>query len=80
VLALCPGGTSTEFFATTGKEFLTRGRQTPAQVVETALTALLTGRTPTVVSGTKNRLTASGYRFLPRALMARASASTVRSL
>jgi hypothetical protein len=79
VLALCPGGTSTGFFAATGKEFLTRGRQTPAQVVDTALTALLTSRTPTVVSGARNRLTASGYRFLPRALMARASASTVRS-
>ena len=79
VLALCPGGTSTEFFAATGKEFLTRGRQTPAQVVDTALTALLTSRTPTVISGARNRLTASGYRFLPRALMARASASTVRS-
>ena len=29
VLALCPGATETEFFARTGEEFMTRGRQTP---------------------------------------------------
>ena len=30
VFALCPGATETEFFARTGEEFLTRGRQTSA--------------------------------------------------
>ncbi len=79
VLALCPGGTATEFFATTGKEFLPRGRQTPAPVVEVALRAALQGRGPTVVSGTRNRLAATGYRFIPRAVMARVSGSTGRA-
>ena len=37
VLALCPGATETEFFTRTGEEFLTRGRQTSKQVVDTAL-------------------------------------------
>lgn len=65
VLNLCPGGTETEFFGRTEKEFLTRGRQTPAEVVETALKAV-DRSTPTVVSGRINALLSSGYRFMPR--------------
>ncbi len=77
VLTLCPGATETEFFATTGKKFLTRGRQTPARVVEVALHAM-EGTSPTVVSGLTNRLAATGYRFLPRALMVRLAAYQVK--
>ena len=80
VLALCPGATSTEFFAIAGKEFLTRGRQSPTQVVDVGLRAFLTSRTPTVISGLRNRLKANGYRVVPRALMAQMSASSVRGL
>ncbi len=40
VLALCPGATDTEFFARTGEEFLTNGRQTSKQVVDVAMAAL----------------------------------------
>lgn len=79
VLALCPGGTATQFFAATGKEFLSRCRQTPAEVVRVALDAFRHGRGPTVVSGTKNRIAATGYRFVPRAIVARVSQLAVRS-
>jgi short-subunit dehydrogenase len=78
VLALCPGATETEFFSRTGKEFLTAGRQTPDQVVATALRAL-TGTRPTVVSGFVNLVGSVGSRFLPRHVVARASASVVRA-
>lgn len=79
VLALCPGATSTAFFAAAGKEFLTRGRQSTDQVVVAGLQAFLERRGPTVVSGTRNRLVSTGYRFVPRAVMAAVSARTVRS-
>jgi len=68
VLTLCPGATETEFFARTGDEFLTDGRQTSKQVVDTALAAL-DKSSPTVVSGLRNNILASGYRVTPRKLM-----------
>ena len=78
VFALCPGATETEFFARTGEEFLTDGRQTPKQVVDTALAAL--GKsTPTVVSGWRNALLATGYRVTPRRLMVQISEQLLKS-
>lgn len=68
VLTLCPGGTDTEFFSRTEKEFLTRGRQSATQVVENALRAVERS-TPTVVSGRINALLAEGYRITPRRLL-----------
>lgn len=68
VLALCPGATETEFFSRTGEEFMTDGRQTSKQVVDTAFAAL-DRSTPTVVSGLRNTLLASGYRVAPRKLL-----------
>lgn len=68
VFALCPGATETEFFARTGEEFLTSGRQTSQQVVDTAMAAL-DKSTPTVISGLKNAVLASGYRFAPRKVL-----------
>ena len=68
VLTLCPGGTDTEFFVRTEKEFLTRGRQSAEEVVETALRAVERS-TPTVVSGRINALLAAGYRITPRRLL-----------
>lgn len=69
VLALCPGATETEFFARTGKQFMTRGRQTPAQVVDTALAAVDRSG-PTVISGLANTVLAAASRLLPSRLLA----------
>ena len=68
VLTLCPGATETGFFTAASQQpFMTRGRQTPQQVVTTALAA--TGKTsPTVVSGRVNRLSSISSRFLPKRL------------
>ena len=68
VFALCPGATETEFFTRTGEEFLTSGRQTSQQVVDTAMAAI-DKSTPTVVSGLKNAVLASAYRYTPRKMM-----------
>lgn len=78
VLALCPGATETEFFARTGEEFLTDGRQTPEQVVDTALAAL-DKSSPTVVSGWRNTLLANGYRITPRRLMVQISEQLLKA-
>lgn len=68
VFALCPGATETEFFARTGEEFLTSGRQTSQQVVATAMAAI-DKSTPTVISGLRNALLANGYRVAPRRVL-----------
>jgi short-subunit dehydrogenase len=78
VLTLCPGATETEFFARTGEEFLTSGRQTPKQVVDTALRAV-NGSSPTVVSGLKNVVLASAYRYTPRRVMLAVSQQIMKS-
>ena len=78
VLALCPGATETEFFARAGEEFMTRGRQTPQQVVDTALKAL-DKSTPTVISGLVNTAMAVSTRFLPRRLLAPMSQRMVQA-
>ena len=78
VLALCPGATETEFFARTGEEFLTDGRQTAQEVVNTALGAL-DKSSPTVVSGWKNSLLAAGYRVTPRKVMLAVSERLLKS-
>lgn len=78
VLALCPGATETGFFAAAAEEpFMTRGRQTPQQVVHTALTAA-SKTYPTVVSGWMNRLTVVGPRFMPRRLVPAIARQAVR--
>jgi uncharacterized protein len=68
VFALCPGATETEFFARTGEQFMTRGRQTSQEVVEVALNAIDKSG-PTVISGVVNALLANGYRIAPRRLL-----------
>ena len=72
VFALCPGATETEFFARTGEEFLTSGRQTSQQVVDTAMAAI-DKSTPTVISGLRNALMANGYRNAPRRFLLQVS-------
>ncbi len=78
VLTLCPGATETEFFTRTGEEFLTDGRQTSKQVVDTALAALNKSN-PTVVSGLRNNLLSAGYRVAPRKLMLAVSERIMKS-
>jgi short-subunit dehydrogenase len=78
VMALCPGATETEFFARTGEEFLTGGRQTPKQVVDTAM-AGLDKSSPTTVSGLRNAVLASAYRFTPRKLMLQISEQIMKA-
>ena len=77
VTALCPGATETGFFAATGSDFLTSGRQTPEQVVTAALRAV-SRRRAVVVSGLGNALGAQAHRFLPRRLVTAVSALIVR--
>ena len=78
VLALCPGATETGFFAAAAEQpFMTRGRQTPRQVVQTAL-AGISRSSPTVVSGRMNRLTVIGPRFMPRRFVPAIARQTVR--
>jgi short-subunit dehydrogenase len=80
VMALCPGATETEFFRVAGnKEFMTRGRQSADDVAEFGLGAFFGGGAPSVVPGVKNKLAATGYRFLPRAAMARFAGARVRA-
>jgi short-subunit dehydrogenase len=79
VMALCPGATETGFFDATGKQFRTSGRQSPEHVAQAGLKAFFSGNGPTVISGTANRMKANGYRFMPRPLMARMAAATVRT-
>ncbi|ADT99502.1 SDR family NAD(P)-dependent oxidoreductase [Mycolicibacterium gilvum] len=78
ILALCPGATETEFFDRTGEKFLTDGRQTAGQVVDTAFAAL-DKSDPTVVSGLRNVLLASGYRIAPRKLLLAVSERMLKS-
>ena len=77
VLTLCPGPTETAFFASTGKQFMTRGRQTPPQVVTAALGAIDTS-VPTIIPGAANKASGLGYRFLPRRLMLRIAQRNVK--
>ena len=79
VVALCPGATETGFFDAAGKEFLTSGRQTADHVAEFGLRAFFSGRGPTVIPGVANKLGATGYRFVPRAVLARFAGARVRA-
>lgn len=69
VMGLCPGVTSTRFQSNAGGriEDLPKGMsQTPEAVVEVALAALRSRKSPTVISGSKNRFLAGLTRLMPR--------------
>lgn len=78
VVALCPGPTETAFFDTTGKDFMTSGRQTAEEVAATGVKAFFAGRGPTVIPGTLNRLMAAGTGLAPRSVVARIAELRVR--
>lgn len=66
-LSLCPGGTQTEFFDVAGDAAGVGRRQTPEQVVDTALRELdRRSPQPSVVSGRGNALSARLPRVVPR--------------
>ncbi len=78
VVALCPGPTETAFFDTTGREFMTNGRQTAEEVAAVGLKAFFDGSGPSVIPGTINRLMAAGSRLAPRSIVVRAAEIRVR--
>lgn len=78
VVALCPGPTETAFFDTTGREFMTSGRQSAEEVAAIGLKAFFDGRGPSVISGTVNRLMAAGSRLAPRSVVVRIAEIRVR--
>lgn len=72
VIAVCPGSTDTPFFETgkVGREFASKGLETPEQVVETSLNAIGGGRAK-VISGWKNRMVARVVSVVPNWLITR---------
>lgn len=78
VVALCPGPTETAFFDATGKDFMTGGRQTAEEVAAVGLKAFVSGRGPTVIPGTLNRLMAASTGLAPRSVVARIAELRVR--
>ena len=79
VLALCPGSTKTNFQAAANMERIiqVKGQQTAEEVVETALSAVKSGRTR-VVSGFTNDLVSRIVNFVPNAVITRVMAKGLR--
>ncbi len=79
VLALCPGGTDTNFFdvAKIDEPIRMKGMQTPEEVVENALNALERGKT-TIVSGWKNYVVSRAAIHVPNPLVTKAVARVLR--
>lgn len=72
VMALCPGGTATNFFerAGAGKKMPLRALETPEAVVETALRGVRAGKSH-IVSGWSNYFVARLSAVVPNSLIAR---------
>jgi len=78
VLALCPGSTETNFFKVAGTETPPGAiTQTPEEVVETALRALVSGKSH-VVSGWGNFLMVEMERITPRSVVTRIAGKLLR--
>ena len=78
-MALCPGVTDTDFFATARIERPPmRTIETPEDVVETALRAM-GHRKPSVISGWTNWLAVEAERFVPRSLVTKIAGKALRS-
>ncbi len=80
VLALCPGPTTTNFFAASNIDGLSqvKGQQTVEEVVETAMRAVKSGRTK-VVSGFANKISAFLGSYVPNAVSRKVLAKILRS-
>lgn len=80
VLALCPGATETHFQAVAGTENHSRPvkMQTPEEVVEVGLKALVQNRI-VAVSGFNNRVMIFAERFLPRSSVTNLASKLYRS-
>ncbi|MEP6945824.1 MAG: SDR family oxidoreductase [Acidobacteriota bacterium] len=79
VLALCPGSTKTNFFAASNIErpIQVKGQQSVDDVIETAMSAIKSGRRK-VVSGLANKLGAFLGGYVPHAITTRAMAKALR--
>ena len=79
VMALCPGSTSTNFFAAShiDKPIQVKGQQTVGEVVEVALSAMKRGRTR-VVSGFANKVGAVLGRHVPTFISRRVMGNALR--
>jgi hypothetical protein len=69
VMDLCPGITSTNFQVHAGgraEDLPKNMAQTPEQVVDNALKAVVSRSQPTIISGVKNLMFASMSRLVPR--------------
>ncbi len=79
VLALCPGPTDTNFFdAAKAEAFKVKGMQTPEAVVETALSAVKSGKSK-VVSGWTNYVGSVVGSYLPTSIVTRVVGKALRS-
>lgn len=74
VLALCPGGSETEFFEVAGSKGNGSKRETADQVGKVAIAELLAKKMkPSVVSGSLNKVLAFMPRIVSRAVMSKLS-------
>lgn len=79
IIALCPGGTATNFFneAGVGEKMPLRALETPEAVVETALRGVRAGRSH-IISGWSNYFAAQAGNFFPNSLIARIIGKVLR--
>jgi hypothetical protein len=79
IIALCPGGTATNFFneAGVGDKMPLRALETPESVVETALRGVEAGNSH-IISGWSNYLAAQAGTIVPNSWIARTIGSVLR--
>ncbi len=79
ILALCPGSTKTNFFAASNIDnpIQVKGQQTVEQVVDTALSAIKSGKTK-AISGIANKVGAFFGKIAPSSLTAKVMAKALR--
>jgi short-subunit dehydrogenase len=74
VLALCPGGTETDFFEIAGTQGTGSPRESPEAVAKFAISALSAkNMKPSVVSGSRNKVLSLLPRLVSRGLMSKLS-------